>query len=98
MKFDHGFCFPKLVFLNSILPLNIGFRVIELIFKECHIHGGVELFYDEKVTLIEEYPRKIHLVALGQTYFDVVGECEQRLSNQKPLVEWRKQAESWAMI
>ena len=52
LKFGHGFCFPKLIFLNSILPLNIGFGVMRLIFKECHIYGGVELFYDGRVTLI----------------------------------------------
>ena len=44
--------FPKTDILNSILPLNILFRVIGLIFKEYHIHRGVELSCDERVTLI----------------------------------------------
>ena len=52
LRFDHSFCFSKLVFLNSILPFNINFGVIGLIFKECHIYGGVEPFCDGKVTFI----------------------------------------------
>ena len=52
LRFGHGFYFSKLAFLNSILSLIIGFGVIELIFKECHIHENVELFCDMRVTLI----------------------------------------------
>ena len=41
LRFGHNFYFLKLVLMNSILPLNVGFGVIGLIFKECHIHGGM---------------------------------------------------------
>ena len=52
LRFGHGFYFPKLVFLNSILPLNIGFGAIGQIFKEYHIHGVVEPNCDGRVPLI----------------------------------------------
>ena len=71
LRFSHGFYFSKLVFLNYILPLNISFGVIRLIFKECHIHGGVELFCDGRWTLIYlmiwRVPRKIHSIVLGSS-------------------------------
>ena len=71
LRFSHGFYFSKLVFLNYILPLNISFGVIRLIFKECHIHGGVEPFCDGRWTLIYlmiwRVPRKIHSIVLGSS-------------------------------
>ena len=37
----YDFCFPKLIFLSGVLPLNIRFRIIRLIFKKCYIHGVI---------------------------------------------------------
>ena len=43
---------PNFIFLDEMLPLNIRFGVIGLVFKESDIHGGVEAFGNKRIAFV----------------------------------------------